>query len=180
MRTLFLSAIAVFVATTTVIAQPQPVEPVPDARSGQESKEIPDPASFAKSAAEGINFEIMAAKIALRRSMETVIRSFAEQLLEDNQKAQADLQEAANSHGTTIEPSLSKNQLEQLQALEAAPKDQFGAAFLSLQAVAHQEALKLHFEFAEGAKEGQLKAYARSQLSTLRMHLVHAQSASNP
>ncbi|NWJ27594.1 DUF4142 domain-containing protein [Rhizobium sp. RM] len=177
MKALVSLAVVTLVSATHASAQDAPVRGTNVPAVG--ANDALSPQKFADAASAGHRFEIQSSQIALRRSSEQGIRAFAEQLLSDHGKADRDLKEAAREQNVVIRVDFSEDQKNKLKALDDAPNEQFGASFLSLQALTHQESIAIHDRYGKEGPAGSLKAHALSQLSTLRTHLVRAEGSAD-
>ena len=158
------------------LAQTQ-VEPKFEDQANQNQQTAPAPQTFANAAASKNNLQIEASEIALARSGEPVIQALARDIVRDHQQAQRELLAAAKVQGISIVAGSDEEQEAQVNALKNAPDDQFGATFLSMLAVAQQDAIDLHTLYGDTGENGALKVHATAQLSTLRTHLIRALSA---
>jgi putative membrane protein len=139
-----------------------------------------EPAGFANQAASGNAFGMLSSKLALRRSQTPEIKEFAQTILNDHQRAQDELRHAAKSETVILSEELSNEQKQTLLALEQAPENQFDAAYLSAQMKSHGHAIQLLGPYSADGPGGGLKAYARAHFPALRIHMVRAQSLTNP
>ncbi|MVA38049.1 DUF4142 domain-containing protein [Agrobacterium vitis] len=166
-------------AQETGTTQPATEIPKPPTPAQPPEGKAPEPAGFVAQAAASNLFEIEAAKLALARSNDNFVRGFAQQLIDDHQKAQRELQDAAATQAVPFGPAMDAHQTEQLQTLRAAPDADFSAAFLSVQVTAHQSAMTLAALYGERGEAGALKAYAQAQYATLHTHFIKAQGGLN-
>jgi len=139
-----------------------------------------DPASFAKEAAAGNEFEILSSELALKRSQSPEVREFAQTMIDDHSRAQEELQAAAKGDSVSMAPELSMEQKQTLQALGQAEESQFDSAYLSAQLKAHDQAIALLGSYADKGAAGGLKTYATAHYPTVRTHKVRAESLTNP
>lgn len=152
-------------------------EPKFEGQTSRNQQSAPVPETFARAAAAMNRSQIEASEIALNRSTETVIQALARDVLRDHQQAQKELFQAAKEQGISVMAIADSDREAQVDALKNAPDEQFGATFLSLLAVAQQDAIDLHTLYGDTGQKGALKVHANAQLSTLRTHLIRAQSA---
>jgi putative membrane protein len=175
-----LLAVVAPVSATGQVPAPATEIPQPPTPADPPAGEAPAPEAFA--AAQGaVNlFAIRAAEIALDRGASDRIRGIAQQFLDEHNKAQAELRDAANAHPVPFEPRLDAAQERKLQAIRNASDEQFDNVYLSAQMVAHQAAMQTITLYEDKGAAGALKVYAKSHYPVLRNHYLMARTASAP
>jgi putative membrane protein len=129
---------------------------------------VTDPAEFAEMAASSNMFEIQSSKLALDKSQNDEILSFAQQMIDDHQAAGEKMKQAAQEAGVEVPSEMAEDQQEALDDLEEA--DDFDEAYVDAQVEAHDEAVDLFEGFSENAEDGPLRTFAQETLPTLEDH----------
>jgi putative membrane protein len=131
---------------------------------------VTDPQQFADMAASSNMFEIESSQVALEKTDNEDVRSFAQHMIDDHSKAGEDIIAAAQSDGITPATTLLPQHQQQLDQLTSLDGDEFDAAYLAAQAAAHDEAVALFEGFANSGEDSALKAFAANTLPTLVQH----------
>jgi len=128
-------------------------------------------------AASGDMLEIQSSQVALQRSANPAVRSFAQMLIADHSRMSQQMMAAASAAGLTPPPpALQPPHAQMLQQLQATPAGSFEMAFQQMQIAAHQEALALHQNYASGGDVPALRAVAASAVPVIQQHLNAIQS----
>jgi putative membrane protein len=128
-------------------------------------------------AASSDQFEIQSSQLALQMSQNPAIRQFAQTLITHHQQTSAQLMAAAQSAGLQPPPpTLMPQHAQMLQQLQAAGPGMFDMAFRDAQIPAHQEALTLHQNYANGGDNAALRQVAAGAVPIIQQHLTMAQS----
>jgi putative membrane protein len=159
MRTLLAATTAVALAISPVLAQ----DTAPD----------DDPrASFARAAVSGNQFEMASSELALNKSQDDAVRSFAQKMLDDHGEAGDRLMEAARDEGIELTAMMTDVAQQALGLLDST--EDFDADYMRAQTLAHEEAVTVYRDFAETAEDGPLRSFAEEALPTLEAHLEEA------
>lgn len=132
-------------------------------------------AAFMKQAAENGHTEVEGSKLAQGKATNPKVKAFAEKMIEDHTKANAELSTLAASKGVELpaEPSMmQKGKLKLLSTADGANFDKKYADEVGVKA--HEDTVKLFEKGAAEAKDPEVKAWATKTLPTLKMHLQHA------
>ncbi len=130
-------------------------------------------------AASGDQFEIQSSQLALQRSSNPALRQFAQMLITDHSNMSAQLMAAAQGAGLTPPtPALSAEHAAMLQQLQATPAASFDMAYRDAQIMAHQQALTLHQNYANGGDVPALRTAAGTAVPIIQGHLNMAQGMS--
>lgn len=158
---------------STTADEPPPPPPPAVAANG-----MPILASgYMEMAASGDLFEIESSRLALQRSADPTVQSFAQMLINDHGRLSQTMMDAAQSAGLTPPPpAMLPRHQEMLQRLQAAAPGSFEAAYRNEQILAHQEALTLHQTYAAQGDNAALRSVAASAVPVIQSHLNHAQS----
>ena len=123
-------------------------------------------------ASSGDQFEIQSSQLALQRSSNPQLRQFAQMLITDHSNMSAQLIAAAQGAGLTPPPpALSAEHAAMLQQLQATPAASFDMAYRDAQVMAHQQALTLHQNYANGGDVPALRTVASSAVPIIQNHL---------
>ncbi|RZI84597.1 MAG: DUF4142 domain-containing protein [Rubrivivax sp.] len=132
--------------------------------------------AFLKNAAEAGHTEIEGSKLALSKSTNEKVKTFAQQMVGDHTKTADELGVLAASKGVELPtgPSLAqKARLKLLSARDGAGFDKHYADFVGVDA--HKDTIKLFQKAAQEATDPEVKAFATKTLPALEHHLKMAQ-----
>jgi putative membrane protein len=129
-------------------------------------------------AASADQAEIQSGQLALQASQNPGVRQFANMIITDHTRSsQMIAAAAASAHLAPPPPTILPAQqamLDQLRAAGTGPA--FDMAFQQAQIQAHQQALALHQNYAQGGDVPALKAAAAQIVPVVQMHLLAAQA----
>jgi putative membrane protein len=133
--------------------------------------------TYVDKAAAGDLFEIESSKLAIQKTKNTQIRSFAQMMVRDHTASTTKLmailkKEKADSPAATLDP----DHQAQLDSLKSESDADFDAAYVKAQLQAHQDALTLHRSYAAGGADKSLKAFATNTAKIVQTHLDHVQT----
>lgn len=131
--------------------------------------------AFLKDAAEGGAFEIEASKLALSKSNNAQVKTFAQHIVDDHTKVGAELSSLAASKGVKVptEPSLAdKAKLKILSVRDGASFDAHYAKTVGVNA--HEDTIKQFEKYIRDGKDADVKAFASKTLPALQHHLEAA------
>ncbi|RZI56491.1 MAG: DUF4142 domain-containing protein [Rubrivivax sp.] len=132
--------------------------------------------SFMKNAAESSFAEIDAGNLALQKGSGAEVKSFAQKMVDDHKKADAELQALAASKGVKLPTEATMVAKGKTKLLEKRDGTGFDHAYAENQVSAHKDAVKLFEKAAKDAKDADVKAWAAKTLPTLQHHLQEAQA----
>lgn len=138
------------------------------------------PENFTAEAASFSQFEVEASRLALKSAQDNATKLFANDILRDHERALVDLADAAQKDQTSVPANITGAYAEKLEALKAAPSNDFDQAYLSTRVSAHEDAKVMFEAFIETGVSGSLRAYAENQLGTVRTYNVRVQGLTNP
>ena len=130
---------------------------------------VPEPAAFVKMAGQAGLAEIEAGKMALSKSQDPQIRSFAQRMVADHGKANAELAGLAKAKGIHEPERLDSDHRAMLDSLQAKSGPAFDAAYAQHMKMDHTKAVAL-FEGASRSEDADLAGFAQKTLSTLQEH----------
>ncbi|MPS77694.1 MAG: DUF4142 domain-containing protein [Achromobacter sp.] len=170
-----LLSIAVLGAGTTALAQ-QTAPATTAAPMASDSKLDSKDRDFLENAAQSGHMEVEGSKLALKKSQNAEVKSFAQKMIDDHGKAGEKLAALAKSKGydAPTEPSL----MQQAKLKTLGLRDEgFDKAYAEGVGVsAHEDAVKLFEEASNQAKDPEIKQFATETLPTLQQHLQMAKT----
>jgi putative membrane protein len=128
--------------------------------------------NFAQAAAEAGAAEVAMAKVAQQRGASADVKSFADRMVTDHQKAGAELASIAASKSLVVNDKLSSRDSRELGKLQKLDGTGFDREYVKVQLGAHKDAVKLFKKEADGGKDADLKNFATTTLPTLQDHLA--------
>jgi putative membrane protein len=137
----------------------------------------PAPSVFVKKAALDGMTEVEAGKVALTKSQDPAIRSFAERMVSDHGRANAELASLAKTKGITAPKQLDAEHQAMLDGLKAKSGSDFDHAYAQHMNMDHSKAISL-FESAKGSNDPDFAQFAEKTLPTLKEHKQLAESLS--
>lgn len=130
--------------------------------------------NFVSAASAAGMAEIDAAKLALKKSQANDVKTFAQHIIDDHTKANAELKAIAQKQ--KLEMADEPGMVDQAKAKVLDVRDEsFDAAYASNQVSAHEDAVKLFTDAANNSADTEIKAFAQQTLPVLQQHLEMAQ-----
>ena len=126
---------------------------------------------FLTKAAQGGLAEVELGKLALTKATNAEVKKFAQQMVDDHSKANAELKTLAaqkNFSMPTEPSSKGKSLMDKLKGLSGA---EFDKAYVNGMVEDHEEDVKLFKNQSEDGKDADVKAWAAKTLPNLQMHL---------
>lgn len=132
-------------------------------------------AGFVRKASVANEFEIESSKLALEKSQDKDIKSFAQRMIDDHKKAGDDMKEALSASKLDLKPETQLDDKHQqiIKKLESLSTDDFNNAYVAAQVDAHDEAVSLFSDYAKNGGDEALKHFASETLPTLKSHQTH-------
>ena len=140
---------------------------------------------FIQKASVGGNFEIQSSQIALQKSQNPEIKSFAQEMINDHGKANDDLKATVSDEGldsSKLNSGVDAKHQAILDKLNADSAVNFDADYIKAQKDAHVETIALLQKYSSKGDDAGLKAFAIKTLPVVKGHAQHVkelQSASN-
>jgi putative membrane protein len=139
---------------------------------------VPPPVATASSATQFVElatvsntFEIETSQVALERATQPEVRRFAQRMIADHTMATRRMAQVLRRNGMEAPPpSLDARHAAMLEQLKAAPAEGFDAAYMTMQAQAHEEAVTLFSSYADSGDNPTLRRFAAQTLPTLQGH----------
>jgi|LNAP01.1.fsa_nt_gb putative membrane protein len=131
------------------------------------------PQDYVNNAAVGDMFEIESSKLALTKSDDKEVKTFARHMIQDHEQTSAKLQGVIKEKNVNVVlPShLDQAHLEMLDKLQAAKGADFDKLYVAMQVQGHREALKLHQGYADNGDAAELKTFATVIAPMVDKHL---------
>lgn len=131
--------------------------------------------NFIEKAAIGGMFEVESSKIALTRSTNPEVKTFAQEMVTDHTKAGEALKEAVKASGVTVAvpPILDEEHQKKVTALKEADAKDFDEDYIEAQEDGHDKTIALFEDYAKDGENAVLKKFAADTLPTLKTHKEH-------
>jgi putative membrane protein len=127
--------------------------------------------------AKGNLAEIEGGKITLAKTQNDQIKIYAQQIVDDHTKAEAELKQLASAKGVTLPTELDKQQKINADKLSALSGDNLDKAYMThLGMAGHRKMHKLLVNAQKKAKDPDLKAFADKMAPAVEQHLKTAQN----
>ena len=173
-KSLLIAALLSTAALSPAAALAQASSSYPSSAEQIQPATVSDPQEFATKAAGAGAFEIQSSQLALTKSQNADIKSFAQMMIDDHSKAAEGLKTAAAARGgITVPADIDAESAAKLQRLQAAAAGDFDKLYVQMQTDAHVDAVALFSGFAQNGPAGPLKDFAGQTLPTLQMHYQH-------
>ena len=133
--------------------------------------------SFLKDAAEGGSAEVSGSQVALEKSGNADVKTFAQMMVDDHGKAGTELKGLAEQKGVKVSdtPSITKKtEIKVLSERKGSSFDQHYADSIGVKA--HQDTIKLFQKEVDKGSDADVKAWASKTLPALQHHLEAAQA----
>lgn len=168
------------VSVSTLVTLPglaQNYNPSPNSNTSDSTNPYYLNKEFMSQAAQSDMTEIQSSRLALQRSQNRNVRSFANRMIQQHEQSTRILKQIASSKGVTLPKYISDQQdkslLNQLSRLHGKNFDQ---AYMQGQVQAHQRTLAEFQKYQQYGQDPQLKAFANRIEPIVAQHLQMAQS----
>jgi predicted outer membrane protein len=122
--------------------------------------------------------EIEAGKLALSKSQDAEVKTFAQQMIDDHTKALGDVQTLAQQKGITLPTELDAKHKAMAAKMEKMSGDAFNREYMKKAGVEdHKKVLAMLKKFQKSAKDADVKDAAGKMVPTVEQHLKAAQAA---
>jgi putative membrane protein len=136
---------------------------------------VPEPRTFVMKAAQDGMTEVEAGKVALEKSQDPAIRTFAQRMVTDHGKSNAELASIAKSKGIDVPKELDAEHQAMVDALSAKSGKEFDAEYSNHMNMDHSKAIAL-FEGGSKSTDKDLAGFAKKTLPTLKQHKQMAET----
>ncbi|HUQ12518.1 MAG TPA: DUF4142 domain-containing protein [Steroidobacteraceae bacterium] len=144
------------------------------AQAAEAESAVPEPHTFVQQAAQTSLTEIEAAKVALARSQDPGIRSFAQRMVKDHGQSNIELASLATVKGIEAPKALDAEHKAMLDEITSKTGADFDRSYSEHMQMGHTKAVAL-FEAAANSPDAVIANFARKTLPTLREHRQLAQ-----
>lgn len=134
----------------------------------------PTSASFVAQAAQGGMTEVALGKLALTKSQDAAVQKFAQRMVTDHGKANAELATIAKAKGIEPPKALDAPHEAMVESLESKNGAAFDEAYSQHMNMDHSKAISL-FEGQAMGEDAELAGFARKTLPTLKEHKAMAE-----
>lgn len=131
---------------------------------------------FVQKASSGNTAEVALGKLALEKASNPEVKSFAQHIVDDHQKAQEELKQVAQSKGFETSEKIDikhKATQEKLQHMSGAS---FDKAYMEAMVKDHEDDVKEFKKQAQSSDDPEIKNWAAQTMPKLEQHLQTAQS----
>src|SRR5215204_3828966 len=132
--------------------------------------------SFMTEAAQSGMAEVMLGNLALQKSQNEQVRSFAQQVVTDHTAANTELTTLAASKNVTLPTAVSSKHRSAGGKLNGMSGTDFDKAFMKQMVKDHEAAVKLFSRESDRGTDADTKAFAAKNLPTLQNHLQMAKT----
>jgi putative membrane protein len=131
---------------------------------------------FMREAAEGGMAEVMMGQLAIQRTTSDEVRRYAQQMVDDHTRANAELMRIAQSKGMTLPTGPSSRQRSMMTRMQAMNGADFDRMYIREAGVnAHRTMERLFQREIERGSDADVKGFASATLPAVQMHLQMAQ-----
>jgi putative membrane protein len=137
-----------------------------------------DEIDFVTRASIGNLFVIAESQLAIDKAGDPKVKAFAQQMVEDHQKAKAALESATGGSGAAVATTLDGDHQSRVTALQGKSGADFDKAYVADQAEIHSNALTLYADYMLLGSNAKLKAPAIKMIPVTEAQLKKAQALS--
>ena len=138
---------------------------------GTSSDMTPDDKEFVTKAGMGGLAEVQMGNLALQKASSADVKSFAQRMVTDHSKANAELAQFATTKGLALATELAGDHKSAMDHLTSLSGAEFDKAYMHHMVPDHQKDVAEFERAAGGAADAEVKAWAGKVLPTLREHL---------
>lgn len=165
---------ALLTAVPAAAQAPQTTQPGTDKPAARGAPAVAEQRKLVTLIAQGGMAEVAAGQLAQRRARTSSVRQFADQMVTDHTKGNADLAAAARQANIAAPTDMSAQDQDQINALGNMADTAFEQAYIQRQVKDHQSMIELHRQLLN-VQVPALADYARATLPKLEEHLRMAQ-----
>src|SRR5215203_5870745 len=132
--------------------------------------------SFMMRAARSSTAEVMLSNLALQKTQNEQVRSFAQQMVTDHTAANSELATLAASKNVTLPTDVDSKHRSAMDKLNGMSGTDFDKAYMKQMVNDHQDAVKLFSRESERGNDADTKAFAAKMLPALQGHLTMART----
>jgi putative membrane protein len=132
--------------------------------------------TFLQQAAQNGNATMQLAKMALDKSSDAKVKGLAQQIIDDQSKANDQVKALAQTKQVTLPADISSDSQKQAKQLQAKSGQAFDEAWTKAVVSDQQKSVKAFTQEGKGAKDNDVKQLAQGTLPTLNNHVKAAQT----
>lgn len=142
---------------------------------GNKQEAVPSAQSFLQKAAEGQQAEIALGQLASERAGDQQVKRFGAQMIEDHQKASAEIQQLASKEGVVLRRELTDRHKDKKEQFARLSGREFDRAYIGYMLRDHRKDVKEFERNVKAIKDLQVRQWAEGTLPLLKQHLRQAQ-----
>jgi len=120
--------------------------------------------------------EVRAGELASQKASSPQVREFAQRMVDQQTRANAQLMQIAGAKGVAVPDELDRAHRQTIERMEKMTGAEFDRAYMKAQVSDHEKAVSLYERQAKSGRDEDLKSFAQAQLPTLREHLKMARA----
>ncbi len=128
---------------------------------------------FLEDAAMGGMTEVALGKLAAEKASDPKVRQFAEMMVSDHTKLNADVKALAAKKKVQLPAALDKKHQEKIDDLSKETGKDFDEDYLECMTKAHKKTLALFEEARDDTKDPDVKALAAQAIPVIKVHIAH-------
>lgn len=149
------------------------------AAGGTMSTLTPEDKEFISKAGMGGLYEVQAGNLALQKAQSADVKAFAQRMVTDHGKSNAELQQLATAKGAALPAELDGDHEDAVQHLSALSGAEFDKAYMQHMVPDHEKTVADFNRASTTATDADLKAWAQKTLPVLQQHLQMARDVSS-
>jgi putative membrane protein len=169
---------ALLMAALLVTGGAVPTVAVGQDTTTRESTAASSDRDFVMTAAHDGMMEVELGRLALERASSPEVKQFAQRMIDDHSKANADLSTLASSKGLTVPAQMDAKQQAHLDKMKGdltkVSGMDFDHQYMKMMEKDHEKAVRLFEKQSTNGKDADLKSFASTTLPTLQSHLQTA------
>ena len=142
---------------------------------GLVSAATPEDKAFVAEAGMAGLYEVQAGNLALQKAESAAVRGFAQRMITDHGKANAELAQLATAKGLVLPAELEGEHEKAIEHLSTLSGAAFDTAYMQHMRGDHQKDIAQYEKASTSATDADIKAFATKTLPVLREHLTLAQ-----
>jgi putative membrane protein len=134
---------------------------------------------FLKDAAAGNMAEVALGKLALEKSSNNDVKTFAQRMIDDHTKMEGDVEAVAKANGVNLPDSPDKGAKKEMAKLQALSGADFDKAYMAFMVKDHKKDLSAFKSEASSTQNGGVRDLATNGAKTIQSHLEEAESVNS-
>ena len=137
--------------------------------------DVPAPGKFLSKAIQDGNAEIQSCELALQKSSDQSVKSFASRMIADHKKINSEIELVAANEGVSLPAGTNIKQKAIYETLKLRSGSGFDKTFMEHNVSDHKADIKDFTEQSNHAQDSRVKTFATNTLPTLKAHLKLSQ-----